>query len=219
MPASGCAAGRAETKCSGNLADRRSFFLAPEREREMTDYDPTRRNAVLATAALAGAALSPGRPWHKRAPTPVRRNWTASPCPNPAPDKTAGPVRPGRGSMLTGKVAVVTGAARGIGRAIAVELAANGADVVALDIAGPVSTASNAVPATPEELDETVRQIKRLRPARRGDAGRHPRHRRLAAGRRPGRARATARSTSSSPMPPSSAGCRCWRWTTPTGAT
>jgi NAD(P)-dependent dehydrogenase (short-subunit alcohol dehydrogenase family) len=60
---------------------------------------------------------------------------------------------------LKGKVAVVTGAARGIGRAIAVELAANGADVIALDIAGPVSTASNAIPATPEELAETVKQI------------------------------------------------------------
>jgi NAD(P)-dependent dehydrogenase (short-subunit alcohol dehydrogenase family) len=60
---------------------------------------------------------------------------------------------------LKGKVAVETGAARGIGRAIAVELAANGADVVALDIAGPVSTASNAVPATPEDLAETVKQI------------------------------------------------------------
>jgi NAD(P)-dependent dehydrogenase (short-subunit alcohol dehydrogenase family) len=28
---------------------------------------------------------------------------------------------------------------------------------VALDIAGPISTASNAEPATPEELEETVR--------------------------------------------------------------
>jgi NAD(P)-dependent dehydrogenase (short-subunit alcohol dehydrogenase family) len=54
----------------------------------------------------------------------------------------------------------VTGAARGIGRAIAVEMAANGADVIAVDIAGSVSPASNAVPATPQELDETVRMIK-----------------------------------------------------------
>jgi NAD(P)-dependent dehydrogenase (short-subunit alcohol dehydrogenase family) len=70
--------------------------------------------------------------------------------------------------MLTGKVAVVTGAARGIGRAIAVEMAANGADVVALDIAGPVSPASNAEPATPAELDETIRQIRLF--GRRGEA-------------------------------------------------
>jgi NAD(P)-dependent dehydrogenase (short-subunit alcohol dehydrogenase family) len=79
--------------------------------------------------------------------------------PVPPADETAGPVRPGRGSALAGKVAVVTGGARGIGRAIAVELAANGADVVALDIAGPVSPASDAEPATPAELAETVRQI------------------------------------------------------------
>src|SRR6202012_1727871 len=88
------------------------------------------------------------------------RNLNGKPMPEPSPEQSAGPVRPGRGSMLPNKTAVVTGAARGIGRAIAVELAANGADVVAVDIAGFVSTASNASPSTPEELDETVRQIK-----------------------------------------------------------
>ena len=76
--------------------------------------------------------------------------------PNP---RSAGPIVPGRDTQLAGKVAFVTGAARGIGRAIAVELAANGADVAIFDIAGFVSPASNAKPATPEELAETKRQI------------------------------------------------------------
>jgi FlaA1/EpsC-like NDP-sugar epimerase len=82
--------------------------------------------------------------------------------PEPSPSQSSGPVVPGRGSNLSGKVAVVTGAARGIGRAIAVELAANGADIVAVDIAGPVSPASNAVPASPEELEETAKMIRAL---------------------------------------------------------
>ena len=56
----------------------------------------------------------------------------------------------------------MTGAARGIGRAIAVEMAANGADIVAVDIVGHVSPASNAVPATPEELEETAKMIRAL---------------------------------------------------------
>jgi NAD(P)-dependent dehydrogenase (short-subunit alcohol dehydrogenase family) len=74
----------------------------------------------------------------------------------------AGPIVAGRDSKLLGKVAVVTGAARGIGRAIALEFAANGADVVAVDICGPVSTASDAKPATRAELDDTVQKIQAM---------------------------------------------------------
>jgi NAD(P)-dependent dehydrogenase (short-subunit alcohol dehydrogenase family) len=90
------------------------------------------------------------------------KELAGKPMPEPSPAQSSGPIVPGRGSNLAGKVAVVTGAARGIGRAIAVELAANGADIVAIDIAGPVSPASNAAPATPEELEETANMIRAL---------------------------------------------------------
>ncbi|WP_336762932.1 SDR family NAD(P)-dependent oxidoreductase [Asaia sp. VD9] len=80
--------------------------------------------------------------------------------PQPAPAFSAGSIHAGRGSQLAGRVAVVTGAARGIGRAIAVEYAANGADVAVIDIAGPISSVADAVPATGDELEETAQQIR-----------------------------------------------------------
>ena len=66
------------------------------------------------------------------------------------------------GDRLAGKVALITGAARGIGRAQAVRFAQEGADIIALDICGPVDTV--VVPsATKADLDETIRLV--------GDAG------------------------------------------------
>jgi len=60
---------------------------------------------------------------------------------------------------LSGKIAVVTGAARGIGRAVAVAFASEGAAVVGLDIAGPVSPTMEVEPATPGQLEETGRLV------------------------------------------------------------
>jgi SDR family mycofactocin-dependent oxidoreductase len=54
-------------------------------------------------------------------------------------------------------VAFVTGAARAQGRSHAVRLAREGADIIALDICGPVSDTVTYTPATPEDLSETVR--------------------------------------------------------------
>ncbi|AGB24406.1 oxidoreductase, SDR family [Mycobacterium sp. JS623] len=60
---------------------------------------------------------------------------------------------------LMGKIALVTGAARGIRRAQALRFAQEGADVIALDICEPVDTV--AVPAsTAEDLDETARLVR-----------------------------------------------------------
>ena len=59
---------------------------------------------------------------------------------------------------VEGKVALVTGAARGMGRAHAVRLAGEGADVVVVDVCGPLPDVGYA-PATEEDLAETVRQV------------------------------------------------------------
>ncbi len=60
---------------------------------------------------------------------------------------------------LAGKTAVVTGAARGIGRAGAVALAKAGADVVGIDIAAKVSDILDFAPATIDDLTETGRLV------------------------------------------------------------
>lgn len=62
-------------------------------------------------------------------------------------------------NLLKGKVAIVTGAARGIGRSAAVALARSGANVAGLDICATVDPRSGVTPATTEDLDETGRLV------------------------------------------------------------
>lgn len=60
---------------------------------------------------------------------------------------------------LEGRVAFITGAARGQGRAHAVRLAKEGADIIASDICAPVSSSVTYPAATAEDLAETVRAV------------------------------------------------------------
>lgn len=62
---------------------------------------------------------------------------------------------------LDGKVAAITGAARGMGRAHAVTLAREGADVLISDIAAQTETVEYDL-ATPDELEETATQVREL---------------------------------------------------------
>ena len=59
---------------------------------------------------------------------------------------------------LTGKVAFITGAARGQGRAHAVKLAAAGADIIALDLCEQIASVPYPL-ATPEDMDATVKLV------------------------------------------------------------
>ncbi|MBM2578137.1 SDR family NAD(P)-dependent oxidoreductase [Jannaschia sp. Os4] len=98
------------------------------------DTDPTRR-AMLAGGALAAAATTLG--------TTAAR----------AQDAPAG--------ELAGQIALVTGGARAIGRAIALELARMGADVAILDIADPEAIPGIGYPlASRADLDEAVELVR-----------------------------------------------------------
>ena len=60
---------------------------------------------------------------------------------------------------MDGKVVLITGAARGQGRAHAVRLAEEGANIIAVDICESIPTVVQYGGATPEDLKETVRLV------------------------------------------------------------
>ena len=61
---------------------------------------------------------------------------------------------------VEGKVAFITGAARGQGRSHAVRLAEEGADIIAIDVCKPVVAEGGIPPSTPEDLAETADLVK-----------------------------------------------------------
>ena len=102
---------------------------------------------------------------------------------------------------VTGKVALISGAARGQGRSHARTLAAEGADIIAVDICADIET--NDYPlARPEDLDETARLVEKEGSARTprsptSATARHCRRRSIAA------SPSSVNSTSWSPTPAS----------------
>ena len=64
-------------------------------------------------------------------------------------------------TRLEGKVAFVTGAARGQGRSHAVRLAEEGADIIAVDLCAQVDSVPYPM-ATPDDLAQTVKEVEAL---------------------------------------------------------
>ena len=107
-----------------------------------TSPSPVSRRRLLATGtgALAGVASA--------------SLAAAAQSTSPAASEARGP-----GEQLQGRTAVITGCARGIGRAIAVAYAAEGCDIMGIDRAGPVSAVLPYPPATPEDFAATGRLV------------------------------------------------------------
>jgi (+)-trans-carveol dehydrogenase len=62
---------------------------------------------------------------------------------------------------VEGKVAFITGAARGQGRSHAIRLAQEGADIIAVDLCAQVDSVPYPM-ATPEDLAQTVKEVETL---------------------------------------------------------
>jgi (+)-trans-carveol dehydrogenase len=62
---------------------------------------------------------------------------------------------------VAGKVAFITGAGRGQGRSHAIRLAQEGADIIAVDLAGQIDSVPYAM-STPDDLAETVKEVEAL---------------------------------------------------------
>lgn len=116
-------------------------------QRENSTNPLTRRQIFAGGAALAGltAAIAPSFAQETTPPQPQT------------------PSKSGSGK-LSGRVAFITGAARGIGRSTAVTLAREGADIAILDIADAEALKGTlGYPlASPSDFSETERQVKAL---------------------------------------------------------
>jgi NAD(P)-dependent dehydrogenase (short-subunit alcohol dehydrogenase family) len=109
-----------------------------------TNTNLTRRQWIGTAGAIAGALATANRAVAQQASAP-NQTWGGTPF--------------GSG-LLQDRIAIVTGAARGIGRSIAVDMAANGAHVVGIDLCSKVLPYQEYDAAARQDLEETERLVK-----------------------------------------------------------
>src|SRR5271163_4770850 len=74
--------------------------------------------------------------------------------------EVCGQLEPSVTAEFDGKVAFITGAARGQGQSHAVRFAEEGADIIAVDLCEQMDSVAYPM-ATPEDLDETVNLVEK----------------------------------------------------------
>jgi NAD(P)-dependent dehydrogenase (short-subunit alcohol dehydrogenase family) len=114
-----------------------------DEEKARAESAMTRREMLTAGGAILGGMAMSGQAFAQQ--SAANQTWTG---------KAFGD------GPLSGKVAVITGAARGIGRAIAVNMAANGADIVGIDLCAKILQEQSYAVTTKEDLAETGRLVR-----------------------------------------------------------
>ena len=112
----------------------------------MGEKDAITRRRLIANSAVIAGGIAMGDRLSAQQPSAAGQTWPGQPLSN---------------GLLNGKVAIITGAARGIGRAIAVDMAANGADIVGLDICSKILPVQEYAVTTRADLDETGRLVQK----------------------------------------------------------
>lgn len=147
-------------KCRGCVA--RHFLVAERNTREQPAVLPraflitmNERNGISRRRMIGGVGMGLAA----MAAPGVLSAQEAMQTRNASEKADIGDMSPRTNFSLQGKSALVTGAARGIGRAICVALAAAGADVLGFDVCATAAPNLVYPPATPEELQKTGKMV------------------------------------------------------------
>src|SRR3954453_9894976 len=142
---------------SRSMASSGSSSVAPAKGRSARSAPGVTRSQTRYVTVPARRTSPTTAPYSPN-PASARRCPTASRPLTSAVGHSGSTARGGPMGRLDQKVALTTGAARGQGRAHAVKMAQEGADIIAVDLCAQIETIEYPM-ATPEDLEETVKLV------------------------------------------------------------